>query len=361
MNNTDLFLQAVRKYKNIMIIILGSPDPDALASAHALKIILSSVSINSDILITKKISLPQNKAFVKYLNIPVSFKKNLNHHHYDAYIIPDFQTNIVDGITNHIPCAAHIDHHTKTDNKVFSDFSLIKTDSGSTSSLIALMMKDLSPLPEKKDLISASTALMFGIQTDTDKYEHATSIDINALQYLSEYSDKEIINKINGIPISPVTMSYYKKAASNQHIYKDWKIYGIGYIDVEQRDSIAITADLLLKKPDNETVVVYALVEDKRKEDLFLDVSFRSRSENLDINALIKSITPTGGGRQYKGAYQITLDYFKVCPDKEMLWKVVETSTIERLKKSRDGIYISEISTFYSSVLERALRFLKNK
>jgi nanoRNase/pAp phosphatase (c-di-AMP/oligoRNAs hydrolase) len=156
-------------------------------------------------------------------------------------------------------------------------------------------------------------------------------------------------------------MRYYKKAASNQHVYKEWNIYGIGYIDVDQRDSIAITADLLLKKPDNETVVVYALVEDKRKEEIFLDVSFRSRSENLDINALIKSITPTGGGRQYKGAYQINLDYFKVCPDKELLWRVVESTTIERLKKSRDGIYINEISTFYSSVLERALRFLKNK
>lgn len=359
MNNTEAFIQAVKKYKYIMIVISGSPDPDALASAHALKIILSSVSISSDIMITKKISLSQNKAFVRYLNIPVAYKKSLTPGKYDAYIVPDFQTNIVEGITGIIPCAAHIDHHTKTDIKAPSDFSLIRTDAGSTSSLIALIIKDLITALNKKDLVSASTALMFGIQTDTDKYEHATPIDIDALRYLSEYSDKEIINRINGIPISPVTMKYYKKAVENPHVYKDWKLYGIGYIDIANRDSIAIAADLLLKKPDNRTVVVYALVEDKSRNDLFLDVSIRSRSEDLDINALIKDITVTGGGRQYKGAYQIKLDYFHTCPDKELLWKTVELTTIEKLKKARDGVHIGEFSFLNLSAIKWAASFFK--
>ncbi len=359
MISTDSFLQAIKKYKNIMIIILGSPDPDALASAYALKIILSSESVNSDIIITKKISLSQNKAFVRFLDIPLLYQRNLNPHKYDAYIVPDFQSNIVDGITGHIPCAAHIDHHTKTDNKVISDFSLVKTDAGSTSSLIALMLKDIAQHIDKKNLVSASTALIFGIQTDTDKYEHAMPVDIEALNYLSEYSDKKIINRINGIPISPVTMRYYKKASGNRHVYKDWRIYGIGYIDIEHRDSIAITADLLLKDPENKTVIVYALVEDKEKNDLFLDVSFRSRSDNLDINGLIKSITPTGGGRQFKGAYQIKLDYFNICPDRELLWKTVEIATIEKLKKSRDGIYIKKIGSVSSSMLKRAASFFR--
>ena len=359
MNNTELFLNAVKNYKNIIIIILGSPDPDALASAHALRILLSTVSINSDIIITKKISLSQNRAFVKYLDIPLTLKKDFSPDKYDAYIVPDFQTNIVEGITGIIPCAAHIDHHTITDKKGPADFSLIKTDAGSTSSLVALMIRDLNPPINRKDLISVSTALMFGIQTDTDKYEHATPIDIEALRYLSEFSDKDIINKINGIPISPVTMRYYKKATENQHVYKDWRCYGIGYIDIANRDSIAIAADLLLKKPDTGTVIVYAIVEDRHRGDLFLDVSFRSKSENLDINDLIKRITPTGGARQFKGAYQIKLDYFRHCPDKELLWKTVELTTIERLKKSRDEIYLHQIGTFFSSALKRAASLFK--
>jgi nanoRNase/pAp phosphatase (c-di-AMP/oligoRNAs hydrolase) len=154
-------------------------------------------------------------------------------------------------------------------------------------------------------------------------------------------------------------MHYYKKAAENLYVYKDWRIYGIGYMDIANRDSMAITADLLLKNPDTGTVIVYALVEDRSRKDLFLDVSFRSRSENLDINALIKNITPTGGGRQYKGAYQIKLDYFRACPDKELLWKTVQLTTIEKLKKTRDVIHLSEIDTTFLSSLQRAVSFFK--
>lgn len=361
MNNIEAFISSVKKYKNIMIVISGSPDPDAIASAFAIKVVLSSVSVSSDIIITKKISLSQNRAFVKYLNIPVILKKELTGKAYDAYIVPDFQTNIVDGISNVIPCAAHIDHHTITDRKVPADFSLIDTDAGSTSSLVALLIRELSPSLSKSDLIRVSTALMFGIQTDTDKYEHATRIDIEALRYISEFSDKGIINKINGVPISPSTIRYYKKATENSHVYKDWEIYGIGFIDIENRDSLAITADLLLKSSDNRTVIVYAIVEDKSKNDLFLDVSFRSQSEDLDINAVIKSITPSGGGRLYKGAYQIKLDYFYSFSDRDMLWKIVEVTTLDKLKRARDGAGSIKLNPAGSRSIKLTVPFLKNK
>ena len=357
MSNIESFIDAVKKYKNIMIIVVGSPDPDAIASAYAIKCILSTVSINSDIIITKKISLSQNKAFVKYLNIPLVFKETLSPHKYDAYIIPDFQNNIVAEISDHIPCAVHIDHHAVIGNKSATDFSLIDTKAGSTSSIIAFMIKDYASNFNHKVLISICTALMFGIQTDTDKYVHVTEIDINAIHFLSEYSDSEIINKLNGIPLSSKTIKYYNKAEENKYIYKDWNIYGIGYVDVRHRDSIAIIADFLLNKANKQTVIVYAIVEDKN--DLFLDVSIRSKLKKLNINSLIKNITPTGGGRTYKGAYQIRLDYFRDCPDKETLFKIVGLTTIEKLKKSKDKIHGTKISTFYESTFKSLVSFFK--
>lgn len=361
MNNTEQFLSAVKKYSNIIILIPGSPDPDAIASAYAISVILSSIKIKSDIVALNKLSLPQNRAFVKYLKIPLVVKDNISVAKYDAYIVPDFQTNIIDGFTNRIPCAAHIDHHTKTDNRVPTDFSLIKTDSGSTSSLIASMVRDLSGSLVRTDLVSVSTALMFGIQTDTDKYEHATVYDIEALGFLSEYSDSLIINKLNVIPVSPVTMRYYKKASTHPHSYRDWRMYGIGYIEIEHRDSIAITADLLLKQRGGEIVIVFALVEDRGRGELFLDASFRSKTDNIDLNAIIKSITSTGGGRKFKGAYQVRLDYFSHCTDRDALWTIVESTTVDRLKKARDDLYMKRITTLYSSRLKKAISIFKKQ
>ncbi|MCL2154779.1 MAG: DHH family phosphoesterase [Leptospirales bacterium] len=356
MNNMESFINAVKKYKNIMLIIIGSPDPDAIGSAYAIKCILSTLSINSDIIISKKISLSQNKAFVKYLNIPLVFKETLTPNKYDAYIIPDFQNNIVKGISDNIPCAAHIDHHAAVHGTA-ADFSIIDPKAGSTCSIISLMVKDYLNNFNNKELISICTALMFGIQTDTDKFLHAGEIDMNAVNFLSEYADGEIINKLNGIPLSPKTMKYLQKAGENQQIYKDWHIYEIGYVDIGHRDSIAIIADLLLNRPDSQTVIVYAIIEDK--QELFLDVSIRSKLKKLDINSFIKRITPTGGGRNYKGAYQIKLDYFIDCPDKELLLKTVGLTTLEKIKKSKDKLSLPEISTLYKSALESLVSFFK--
>ena len=263
------FLTAIKKYRKILIVIQGSPDPDAIASSFAIKEILNELSIQSEITASKKISLSQNRAFVKQLEIPMKIVKNFQPENFEAYIVTDFQDNNVRTLTGKIPCAAHIDHHQKDRNRIKSDFTLIRTDSGSTSTLIALMIKNMEITLNPKQMKDISTALMFGIQTDTDSYEHASDIDLEALKFLSANADMNIINKLNGIPISGATLNFLNRAEENSTIYKDWGFYGIDYTEVEQRDSLAITADLILKKSGLKTIAVYSIVNDQKKHNFF--------------------------------------------------------------------------------------------
>ncbi len=362
MNETSAaFIEAVKKYRNILIYISGSPDPDALASSHALKIVLEKLSIDSEIMMSKKLSLPQNKEFVKLLKIPVRHERKTSPARFDAYIIPDFQSNVVKELSGVIPCAAHIDHHKKSTKIVESDFSLIDEESGSTSTLVAMMLQNMDIILTKNEKTSIATALMYGIQTDTDSYEHTSNIDIEALKYISEFANRKLINKINGIPLSPETIAIYRKALNKQVIYKDWEISGVGYVDIKNRDSIAIVADLMLKRSEFTTVVVFAIIEDREKNDLFIDACFRTKSSNLDLNALIKGITHEGGGRKYKGAYQVKLRYFYNCRNREALADLIDEITIEKIKKSRDGNYINEIRGLYENIVRKASNLLKNK
>lgn len=355
------FLEAVSKYKNIALYIPGSPDPDAIASAYAIKVLLKKISIDAGIFAETRLSLPQNKAFLETLKIPVTFGKDISLNKYDAYIVTDFQSNFVEKIGDKLPCAAHIDHHAKSKNTVKSDFSLIRTDSGSTSTLVALIIKDLAMDIPDKDMKSIATALAFGIQTDTDKYNHTTPLDIEALNYLTPFTDKKILSNISNIPVSPQTLLCYKKGLANETIYKDWGMYGIGYIDSKSRDSIAISADMILKNSGLKIVAVYAIIENHKNDDIYLDVSFRSESSKLNLNRIIKGITPNGGGRRYKGAYQIKLNYFRNAPDRNLLWDIVESTTIETLKIRRDSItmYIDELEGVYSSIKNRLFSILK--
>jgi len=355
------FLKSVQKYKKIMIIIQGSPDPDAIASSFAIKEMLKTFSIESEIYASKKISLSQNRAFIKSLNIPLKIVKTLQPENYEAYIVTDFQSNVVKGVSEKIPCVAHIDHHQKDPGRLAAEFSLIKTESGSTSTLVTLILKNLEIRLSENQCRAVSTALMFGIQTDTDSYEHTGDPDIEALGFLSSRADMEIINRLNGIPLSGPTLSFYNRALGHGTVYKDWGFYGIGYIDISQRDSLAIAADLLLKKSGLKTIAVYSIVSDTGKHEMFLDVSLRTKSSNLDLNSLIKKITTTGGGRVYKGAYQVKLDYFRNAADRDALWETVEKVTLDWLKKSRDNVYLHELTGITKNILRKAVSFLKNK
>lgn len=347
------FLSSVKKYKRILIIIQGSPDPDAIASSFAIHEILKLLGIHSEIVAAKKISLAQNRVFVRILNIPLRIVKSLHPENFDSYIVTDFQSNVVQGISGKIPCAAHIDHHQKDGDRIASEFSLIRTESGSTSTLVSLMMKKMPIQLSGDNLRAVSTSLMFGIQTDTDSYEHTGDLDIEALGYLSSSADMSVINRLSGIPLSGRTLSFYNRAMENNTEYKGWGFYGIGYIEPAHRDSIAIAADLLLKKSGLKTIAVYSIVTDSKREELFLDVSLRTRISTLDLNALIKKITPTGGGRVYKGAYQVKLDYFRNIQNRDELWKIVELSTIDWLKRSRDIAYMYGIKGIISKFFRK--------
>lgn len=342
------FEASIRKYRNILIVIKGSPDPDAIASSYALSAICRLLNVSSSIVSTKKLSLPENRAFVSILDIPLHISPALpNIKEFDAYIVADHQSHAVHELAGSLPCAVFIDHHEPAEEEISADFILRETEAGSTSTLIALLIKNLGIDLEPEVMRSVSTALLYGIYTDTDKYSHAGELDYEALDYLSKYSDHDLFNRISSTPLSKKTMQLLKKAIVNKTSYKDWLIAGIGYVEAESRDSIAIVADFLLKREAFPMVIVFAAIEDAERGLLTLDASFRSASGFLNLNDVIKKITPEGGARKFKGAYQVDISYFNHCPDRKLLWDVIYQSTMELLKKIRDELYIIELKGFY--------------
>lgn len=354
-----LFLEAVQNYKALAVYIPGSPDPDAIASAYAIKLILDRYSIESAIYAERKLSLPQNQLLIDELKIPVNFGKDINIKKYEAYIVPDFQNNRVESIGDSLPCAVHIDHHAKSQDAVPADYALLRTDVGSTSTLVALILQNLDLELTSEDISVVATALMFGIQTDTDSYKHINPLDIEALSFLSAFADQSFLENINSLPPTPEMLLYYNKGIDNEVVYKDWGLYGVGFVDSKNRDSIALAADMILKNKRHSLVAVFAIIENRKKGELYLDVSLRSGSSSVDLNKIIKRITPNGGGRQYKGAYQVKLDYFKDTPEKEMLWNIIEATTLDIFRRNRDTYYKASLESLYENIKERVKNFIK--
>jgi len=353
--SSSLFIETLKNNKNILVYIKGSPDPDAIASAFAIKIICKKLDINAEIIAQGKLSLPQNIEFVKSLKIPVKFSQKIQDNDlnkYDSYAVVDHQSAAVKEIQDKLPCSLHIDHHEIIEEDIEARFRIIDRDVGSTSTILTLLLMNLDLDFDESEISAITTALMYGIQTDTDKYAHATKNDYKALGYLLKYSNSAIINKIRDIPLSEEMLLLLNNAIENHIIYRDWLITGVGFLNETERDSIAIIADFLLKREDSSTVAVFAAIE-KQNGKLSLDASFRTEKDNINLNDIIKKITPNGGARKYKGAYQINLDYFFNCPDKQLLWDTLEASTIQTIKNQRDNLYRTEIQGAYKNIRSR--------
>ncbi len=351
---------SIAKYRNILIIVKGSPDPDAIASSYAISAVCRALNVSCSIVATKKLSLPENRAFVSILDIPLGFSPHApDTREFDAYIITDHPSLAAKELVTTLPCAVYIDHHEPADEKLKADFMLRDIEAGSTSTLVALLIKNLDVELELGVMTSIATALLYGIYTDTDKYSHAGRLDYEALEYLSRYSDHETFNRISSTPLSRETLRLLKNAIENKMVYKDWLIAGVGFVDSGERDSIAIIADFLLKREQFPTVIVFAAVEDTEWGRLAIDASFRSSSETMNLDSIIKQISPEGGARRFKGAYQVGIDYFRHCTDRKLLWDVIQLSTLELLKKSREEMYITELKGFYQKLKKRIQNYFQ--
>jgi len=329
--------ETVKKYRHLLIYIKGSPDPDAIAASFVLKLICEHFGTKATINSPVYPSLPQNIKIIKDLHLPIHFETPKDKNHYDAYAVLDHQSIAVDGVTGVIPCAIQIDHHELMDDNIPIDLKIVVEEAGSTSTIMTFIMKELgSELNFKKgSRIKIATALYYGIQTDTDDFQHASPLDKKALKIISLEYNGQLIHGLSSLPYSREFMDFFNLALQNQITYKDWLISGIGYIDEKYRDTVSIIGDFLLKREDISTAVVFSIVE--KKKGLILNVSFRTKKKNFNLNTLIKRITSEGGARKFKGAYQVNLDYFGYCTDRDLLWKVVYTTTVDVLKKQRDA------------------------
>jgi nanoRNase/pAp phosphatase (c-di-AMP/oligoRNAs hydrolase) len=341
------FAEAIADYRNILICLKGSPDPDALAAAHGLKLLCDKHGKSAKIVATQKLSLKQNKLFAERLmlsfEVAPSFDKHLRWA--DTYIVVDHPSPTIEGLSGQLPCSAHIDHHEKVRPPVPIGMRWCTTTAGSTSTLVSTILADCHRELNISlgELERVATALLFGLQTDTNKYALATEEDQAAIEFLSQFANESILRELDGVPLSGSTAARLQLAEQNKEIYKGWLITGVEFVPEKQRDDIAIVADFLVRREDVELVIVFAVIEDERNEKLTLDASIRTKNPELKLTPLIRRIASNGGGRKAKGAYQVNMDYFASFNDKALLWTLVAKATVERLKRTRDATYIAKL------------------
>lgn len=338
--------QVLSEYKGskILIVIQGSPDPDSIASAWALRHIASGLDVESKIIYFRPVSHPENRALLKNLEIAIQqYDESFDPTGYAGYAIVDHADTtfpIASVLPPTTPLVSHVDHHRPAPG-IEGRFSDIRESAGSTSAIFAeyLQWGPIGLRPGDPHDTRLATALMHGIRTDTDGFFLARDIDYLAAAYLAGFADRDLLRLISTQLISSKAMDILQKSLEKKEIRGNFLFSGVGFVRAEDRDGIAQAADYLLRREGIDTVVAFGIVDES-----IIDGSLRTRSQSLDPDSFLKDILgtnevgkPYGGGRQDKGGFQIPIGIFRNAADKKLLWNIV-VQTVRNLFYTKLGV-----------------------
>jgi nanoRNase/pAp phosphatase (c-di-AMP/oligoRNAs hydrolase)/uncharacterized UPF0146 family protein len=309
------------------IVVHDSPDPDAIASALALKQIAKHVGVSADILYRGEIGHHVNRAFVNILGMEmIRIEREEDLKGYGKLALVDAT---VPGVHNPLPSPPEgkvniiIDHHTANNKeKVAADFLEVQPDSGATSTIMTGYLQELD-IPVDKVL---ATALLHGIRTDTGGFKRETHpSDFSAAAFLYLKADKDLLDQIETPPMSTEMLNVVGNAILHKKIKGSYLITNVG--EVANLDAIPQAADYLLNLEGISTVVVIGLVED------MICVSGRSKDIRVNIgDAFVRAFGDLGsaGGHASMAAAQIPLGIFSGIKDKDTITQLIEDAVSKR-------------------------------
>lgn len=320
-----------------LVVLHDFPDPDAISSAFAHKLISAEYEIETQIIYAGKISHSQNIALVKLLRIEMTpYDESIDFSQYQGVVFLDNQGATVNGIMKpltaaKLPVLIVVDHHEPQNilNPAFSDIQ--KT--GSTATIYAHYLEQglLSLQKSRKEHVAVATALMHGILTDTVGFIKAEAEDFQAAAYLSQFRDPDLLEQIMNQSHSKQVMDIIQLALSNRRLVENLSIAGIGYVRAEDRDAIPQAAEFLVREANVHTAIVYGILKDKNQEEV-LTGSLRTNKLTLDLDEFIKSTFGVdseghyyGGGKSMAGGFGVPIGFLAgdSCPDySERKWQV---------------------------------------
>ncbi len=259
-------LMDVVSHDDTLAIIINA-DPDAMASAMALKRLFWRRVRKTSIYHTNVIKRADNLAMINLLKLDQKHIRKLKPQNFTKFAVVDSQPSHNDLLSKY-SYDIIIDHHPFVSQSQ-ATFLEIKEEYGATSSILTeyLRASGIKPSPR------LATALFYGIKTDTDNFvRDSTPNDINAFRYLFQLVNVNIIKKIESSELTKNTLQNYRTAMNSITFVKDKAFIPMG--NVGNPDVLVLMADFFLKMAE-VTWSVAAGISGKKLIIIFRNAGFR--------------------------------------------------------------------------------------
>lgn len=337
-----------------LIILQDFPDPDALSSAWAYRLIAENFNVQCDIAYAGTISHQENIALVRLTNLPVQrwtsqTIKSKDLSTYQGCVLVDNQgttSQLLELVKQAgIPTVVVIDHHSLQDN-LQAEFMDIRPNVRATATILTQYFQAglLNLDSGTSEHVKCATALMHGLRSDTNRLMQAQEEDFLAAAYLSRFCDAQLLNAVLQTSRSKQVMDVIERSLKNRSVYNNFTISGVGYLRYEDRDAIPQAADFLVTEDNVHTAVVYGIVHDEDKELDLVIGSLRTAKITLDPDEFIKEAFGQdtqgrffGGGRSLAGGFEVPIGFLSGFNENaeytKLKWSVYETQIKQKLLK----------------------------
>ena len=282
------FLKVFHGDDRVLIVI--SADPDAIASAAAVKRILWRHASQVVVASTNQMKRPDNLRLLDFLKLTLEPWSPALPSGFSRLVMVDSQP-AHSPLTCDLAFNAVIDHHPPTalvPGAPVPDYVDIRSEVGANASLLAGYLKAAKIKPNPR----LATAMFYAIKTDTQNFvRQGQTLDMRAFRWLHPLIHSECLMDIERAPLARSSFKHFLAGLSAAVFRRNMAYTFLSKVD--HADTLVIVADFLMKISGVNRAVAAGL-SDQKLVVIFRAGGFRQNMGRL-AQAAFKSLGSAGG------------------------------------------------------------------
>ena len=318
----------LQDHDTLAILIYGSPDPDAVASAMALRELLQQTKPLSrcDFVATEQVVRLQNAEFIREMKVEIKMFDRVDLADYRLLAIVDAQPTFFGEVLGEIRPQIVLDHH-PCRTIWHASLADVRADYGALSTIMTEYLLVAKTRISKK----LHTALLYGIRTDTNNFERDARLeDIHAYYFNFMRANRQLIRRIELNQIPDRFLKYFAAAHKNKRRYRDRIVCFLGSVD--SGDACVQIADFYIRVINVYHVVIAGLVKDR------FVVVFRGDGYRHDCGAIaVRSFGGIGaaGGHRSAARVEMPLETIKGILGGDLSQDTVHRFIVQQLRRRK--------------------------
>ncbi|HET7565337.1 MAG TPA: hypothetical protein VFJ96_10105, partial [Gemmatimonadaceae bacterium] len=233
--------RALGDAKRCTFLLQNDPDPDAIASALALRKALGFRPAASPIVSCGTVTRPENRRLIEALKIQVQQVSSEEIVAMRPLILVDVQPPYFGDLLPEV--AAVVDHHPSTDS-YRARYRDVRTSYGASATMTAQYL-----LASGEDALTKplATALLYGIITDTKSLSRSASEeDLEMFAFLFSRADHAMLRRIQHPSYGPLALKRFGRALQTAQVRDGLAYIHLGRLPRDQEHVVAQLAEFCL-------------------------------------------------------------------------------------------------------------------